>query len=80
MSHRILAVACLLTLAGCASQSVIVSSSKSITYEHNQEELQDVGALATKHCAKQGKETRLDKSKCQPSGKCVSTFDCVGKD
>lgn len=77
-SSSFLLAALLLGLAGCASQ-VVVSNSRSITYEHAPGDLQDVGEQATKYCAKQGKETRMANTQCIKDKQCVTTFECTDK-
>ncbi|MDO9226190.1 MAG: hypothetical protein Q8M09_17050 [Pseudomonadota bacterium] len=75
----LIAFALIAALGGCASHQVIVSGNKSVSYEHNPDELAKVGKQAMEHCAKLGKEAKLDNTSCPSKKVCVTTFSCLDK-
>ncbi len=75
----LIALALFTGMAGCASHQVIVSGTKSVSFEHESDELAKVGKDAMAHCAKLGKEAKLDSTTCPTSKLCVTTFSCIDK-
>lgn len=75
----LIALALFTGMTGCASHQVIVSGNKSVSYEHETDNLAKVGKDAMAHCVKLGKEAKLDSTTCPTSKLCVSTFSCVDK-
>ena len=75
----LIALALFAGITGCASHQVIVSGNKSVSYEHATDELAKVGKQAMEHCAKLGKEAKLDTTTCPTSKMCVTTFSCIDK-
>lgn len=66
-------------LPGCASNQVVVSGNQAISYAHEPDELAKVGKQAMEHCARIGKDAKLDNTNCPAKNHCVTTFVCIDK-